>query len=108
NSCKQFRRLPAAFTRTPSLISRMPIYECDQWREQYFTAVECPPYVHIPTDDSMAYALNPRHRWIYNKLIVARAQGIECGSQEVAPRHYPVFSKPVTNLKGMGVGKIGR
>ena len=40
----------------------MPIYECDPWREQYFAAVECPPDVHIPTDDIDAYRLNPRHR----------------------------------------------
>jgi hypothetical protein len=82
----------------------MPIYECDQWREQYFRSTECPSDVHIPTDDAMAFALNPRHRWIYDKLLVVRSQGIECALQRVAPTHYPVFSKPVTNLKGMGVG----
>jgi hypothetical protein len=82
----------------------MPIYECDPWREQYFSSTHCPFGVHIPTDDSMAYDLNPRHRWIYDKLTVARSQGIECAPQGIAPPHYPVFSKPVTNLKGMGVG----
>ena len=82
----------------------MPIHESDQWRQQYFASTECPADVHIPTDDSMAYALNPLHRWIYDKLRVARSQGIECGPAAAAPLHYPVFSKPVTNLKGMGVG----
>lgn len=82
----------------------MPIYESDPWREQYFAAIECPPDVHIPTDDAAAFEFNPDHRWIYDKLRVARSQGLECGPQGIAPTHYPVFSKPIVNLKGMGVG----
>ena len=82
----------------------MPIYESDPWRMQYFTAVDCPPDVHIPTDDTDAYKFNPRHRWIYDKLLVAKSQGLECGLHGAAPAHYPVFCKPVTNLKGMGAG----
>jgi hypothetical protein len=82
----------------------MPIYECDPWREQYFTAVDCPPDVHIPTDDVDAYKFNPQHRSIYNKLLVARSQGLECGTHETPPPRYPVFCKPITNLKGMGAG----
>lgn len=82
----------------------MPIYECDPWREQYFKDVPCPPDVHIPTDDVDAWRLFGAHRWIYDKLAVARSQGIECGRHDEPPRHYPVFCKPITNLKGMGVG----
>jgi hypothetical protein len=82
----------------------MPIYECDPWREQYFTEVCCPCDVHIPTDDIDGYKFNPRHRWIYNRLRVARSQGLECGLNNSPPPRYPVFCKPVTNLKGMGVG----
>jgi len=82
----------------------MPIYECDPWREQYFAAVECPPDVHIPTDDIDANRFNPRHRWTYNKVLIAQTQGLECGLHDLAPRAYPVFSKPIVNLKGMGVG----
>ncbi len=82
----------------------MPIYECDPWRLQYFAHVACPPDVHIPTDDGDAYKFNPRHRWIYNRLLVAQSQGIECGLHDSPPQRYPVFCKPVTNLKGMGVG----
>jgi hypothetical protein len=66
--------------------------------------VECPPDVHIPTDDIDAYRLHPRHRWIYNKLLIAQSQGLECAPHEMAPRSYPVFSKPIVNLKGMGIG----
>ena len=82
----------------------MPIYECDTWREQYFATVACPSDIHIPTDDIDANRFNPLHRWIYNKMLIARSQGIECGLHDVAPRHYPVFSKPIINLKGMGIG----
>jgi hypothetical protein len=82
----------------------MPIYECDPWREQYFLNVHCPSDVHIPTDDMDGYKFNPRHRWIYDKLAVARSQGLECGLPDTPPTHYPVFCKPVINLKGMGLG----
>jgi hypothetical protein len=82
----------------------MPIYECDPWREQYFTEVCCPSDVHIPTDDVDGYKFNPRHRWIYDRLRVAQSQALECGLEDSPPPRYPVFCKPVTNLKGMGVG----
>jgi len=82
----------------------MPIYECDPWRLQYFAHVSCPPDVHIPTDDGDAYKFNPGHRWIYDKLLVARSQGLQCGPHDSPPPRYPVFCKPITNLKGMGAG----
>jgi hypothetical protein len=82
----------------------MPIYECDPWRLQYFTEVDCPADVRIPTDDTDAYKFNPRHRWIYDKLRVAQSQGLDCGLYGSPPARYPVFCKPVTNLKGMGAG----
>ncbi len=82
----------------------MPIYECDPWREQYFVNVSCPDDVHIPTDDVDAYRFNSRYRWVYNKLMVAKTQSLECGLPDEMPLRYPVFSKPVVNLKGMGIG----
>jgi hypothetical protein len=82
----------------------MPIYECDPWREQYFASVECPPDVHIPTDDIDAHRFHPRHHWIYDKLLIARSQGLDCGPHDRAPPSFPVFSKPIVNLKGMGIG----
>ncbi len=82
----------------------MPIHECDPWREQYFEGVCCPEDLDIPTDDALAYKLEPSHRWLYNKLLVARSQGLECGVPSRPPTAYPVFSKPITNLEGMGVG----
>ncbi len=82
----------------------MPIYEADPWRRQYFEAIECPADVHIPTDDPDAYARNPRHRWVYNKLLVAESQGLACAPHGLEPAVYPVFSKPIINLRGMGMG----
>jgi len=82
----------------------MPIVEHDPWRMQYFEGVACPEGIVIPTDDGDAYRLYPRHRWVYNKLTVAESQGLECGLHGIEPSAYPVFSKPVYNLLGMGAG----
>lgn len=82
----------------------MPIVERDPWRLQYFEGVECPDDVFIPTEDSDAYRLYPAQRWIYNKLAVAESQGMECGLHGMDPPRYPVFSKPIYNMRGMGSG----
>ena len=82
----------------------MPIVERDPWRAQYFTDVACPDDVVIPTDDEEAYRLHPVHRRIYNKLFVCETQGLEHGPHGIPPTSYPVFSKPIYNLRGMGVG----
>src|ERR1700729_2544326 len=82
----------------------MPICEADPWRMQYFKDVACPPGVRIPTEDFDSYEWNPAHHWVYNKLLVAESQGISCAPHGVTPRSYPVFSKPIINLRGMGAG----
>ena len=80
----------------------MPIIEKDPWREQYFKDVYCPDDVIIPTDDELAYELYPGHRWIYNKLLICESQGLENGPHGIVPSRFPVFSKPIYNLRGMG------
>jgi hypothetical protein len=82
----------------------MPIYEEDPWRWQYFRGVACPANVHIPTDDPDAYRRHPDYRWVYNKLSLAESQGLACAPHGVEPPSYPVFSKPIINLRGMGYG----
>ena len=82
----------------------MPILECDPWREQYFERVPCPPEVIVPTDDPESWRLFPAHRWVFNKLAICATQGLEHGPHGVPPTRYPVFSKPIYNLKGMGIG----
>jgi hypothetical protein len=82
----------------------MPICERDPWRDQYFENIPCPDNVLIPTDDFDAWPWYPKHNWIYDKLRIAQSQGFTSGPHGVMPASFPVFSKPITNLKGMGVG----
>lgn len=82
----------------------MPIVERDPWRLQYFSQVPCSADVVVPTDDGDAWQLFPRHRWVYDKLQVAASQELACGPHGVPPTAYPVFSKPLMNLRGMGIG----
>jgi hypothetical protein len=80
----------------------MPICEVDPWRFQYFTHVTTA--ANIPTEDSDAWLWNPAHRWVYDKLAVALSQNLEAGPHGTPPPRFPVFSKPIINLRGMGVG----
>lgn len=82
----------------------MPICEIDPWRMQYFEHVACPADVLISTEDSDSWTWYPHHRWVYDKVAVALSQGLAAAPHGVEPPAFPVFSKPITNLKGMGVG----
>jgi hypothetical protein len=80
----------------------MPICEADPWRLQYFAHVDTA--ANIPTEDSDAWQWYPAYRFVYDKLALALSQNLAAGPHGVPPPHYPVFSKPIVNLKGMGVG----
>ena len=82
----------------------MPICEADPWRMQYFAGHACPGDVRIPTEDADAWEWYPTQRWLYDKLAVAASQGIPAAPHGVMPPLFPVFSKPITNLRGMGTG----
>ncbi len=82
----------------------MPIREPDPWRWQFFADVPCPEHVRIPTKDPDAWEWYPAQRWIYDKLAVALSQGLEAAPHGVMPPFFPVFSKPIMNLRGMGTG----
>lgn len=82
----------------------MAIVERDPWRMQYFEDVDCPEDVFVPTDDPDCYVLYPEHRHVYNKLFICATQGIEHAPHGIEPRRFPVFSKPIYNLRGMGTG----
>jgi len=58
----------------------------------------------IPIEDSEAWTWNPRHRWVYDRIAVALSQGLAAGPHGTRPPSFPVFSKPIVNLWGMGVG----
>jgi hypothetical protein len=81
----------------------MPICEADPWRLQYFEHVVCPAAVNIPTEDCDAWLWYPAHRWVYDKIAIAHSQGLDAAPHGVDPPQFPVFSKPITNLRGMGV-----
>ncbi len=82
----------------------MPICEADPWRLQYFETVPCPPDVRISTEDADSWEWYPAYRWIYDKLAVALSQGLQAAPHGVMPPAFPVFSKPLMNLRGMGTG----
>ncbi len=82
----------------------MPYLGVDPWRWQYFKDVPCPSSVIVPIDDPTAWRLYPRHAWVYDKLAICRTQGLAFGPHGTEPDRYPVFSKPIYNLRGMGIG----
>jgi hypothetical protein len=81
----------------------MPICERDPWRFQFFEGVACPVDVNVPTDDIDCYEWFPQFKWVYEKLNIARSQGLPCGLREDIPSTFPVFAKPNINLRGMGL-----
>ncbi len=82
----------------------MAVCEADPWRRQYFDGIPCPAGVNIPTEDADAYRWFPAHRWVYDKIAIAESQGLPTGPHGMTPSSYPVFSKPIINLRGMGTG----
>jgi hypothetical protein len=84
----------------------MPILQTDPWRTQFFRHIPCPDDVTIPTKDWEAWTLFPAHRWIYDKLAVAMSQGLDAAPHGVIPPRFPVFSKPMMNLRSMGAGSL--
>ena len=84
----------------------MPIVERDPWRMQYFENVPCPTELFIPTEDGDSYELYPKHRWVYNKLMIAETQNLPHAPHGLHPASFPVFSKPIYNMRGMGTGSM--
>jgi hypothetical protein len=82
----------------------LPFLGVDSWRWQYFENQPCPENLVIPIDDATAWQLFPDHRWVYNKLSICESQGVAHGPHGTEPPRFPVFSKPIFNMKGMGIG----
>ncbi len=80
----------------------MPVCELDPWRLQYFAHVKTA--ADIPTEDSDAWQWYPAQRWVYDKLAIALSQNLDAGPHGTTPPRFPVFSKPIVNLRGMGAG----
>lgn len=62
------------------------------------------PGANIPKDDIAAWQQKPWTRPWFNKLHVAEAQGVECGPHGLYPTKFPVISRPIYNMDGMGAG----
>lgn len=56
------------------------------------------------TEDSEAWQNNPKHRWVYDRLLVASTQAYACGPLGVNIDKFPVVIKPITNIDGMSIG----
>jgi hypothetical protein len=82
----------------------MPIHLLEPWRQQYFRDIACPPDVNIPTDDGEAFSRNPQHQWVYDRLLIAQSQGLQCGPHDIRPTRFPVFCTAVTVLNGRESG----
>jgi hypothetical protein len=82
----------------------MPFPGVDPWRLQYFAGASCPEHVVVPVDDAAAWLAHPAQRWVYNKLRIAETQGLPHGPHGVEPLSFPIFSKPIYNMRGMGTG----
>ncbi|MBI3506120.1 MAG: hypothetical protein HY059_14875 [Proteobacteria bacterium] len=78
----------------------------DPWRLQYFASVPCPRGIDIPVDEASAWRIHPEFRRVHNKLWICASQGLPHGPHGVAPAAYPVFSKPIYNMRGMGAGSF--
>src|SRR5258708_26727743 len=83
-----------------ALKSRMPIHVREPWREQYLRDITSLTDVNIPTHDREAFNRNPRHRCIYDRLLIAQSQGLPCGAHDVRPTRFPVFCTAVANFDG--------
>lgn len=76
----------------------------DVWRRQYFAEIPCPAGLDIPVDEVSAWAMFPAYRHVHNKLWICESQGVPHGPHGVEPHGFPIFSKPIFNLRGMGIG----
>ncbi|MBI1245123.1 MAG: hypothetical protein GC202_08965 [Alphaproteobacteria bacterium] len=76
----------------------------DPWRRQYFAPVPCPRGIDIPVDEASAWRVHPEFRHVHNKLWICQSQGLAHGPHGVTPPSFPVFSKPIYNMRGMGTG----
>lgn len=74
------------------------------WRADYFKDILIPSGTVIPLDDPEAYRLFPEYSWLYNKLMICEMQDFACGPDGINPEFFPVFVKPIYNLRGFGAG----
>lgn len=77
------------------------------WQSQFFDKFNNQKTaLTIPLSDSDAYRFYPNHSWVYNKLSLMEKLNYICAPHGIYPskNDFPVISKPITNLTGMGAG----
>ena len=81
----------------------MPFLGVDSWRWQYFRHSEsCPDNVIVPIDDATAWELHPSTAGSTTSCAICETQGLPSGPHGTSPPQFPVFSKPIYNMRGMG------
>lgn len=58
----------------------------------------------IKTDEQAWRIVKPEHRWVFNKLEVAKRLGYKCDPSGFEPTVKDYVVRPVMNLEGMGIG----
>jgi len=71
--------------------------------KKIYDILKCKNY-DIPLNDLDAWSFYPNHNWVYNRLELAKYQGIKCAPMPIQPKDniYPIIIKPIINLYGMG------
>ncbi len=63
----------------------------------------CDTSTLIPINDVEAWVYYREYRWVYNKLELCHLQEIIHAPMPIEPPHFPIISKPIINLYGMGL-----
>jgi len=81
----------------------MPFLTPDDWDYIFYNQVKKPKKI-IPVDDATVWKYFPNLRWTMNKMFLCEIQKIKYSPHGVIPSFWPVFSKPIMNIWGMGIG----
>lgn len=84
----------------------MPFLFSEPYMAPFFGGAACPDDIRIPVADVTAWSMFPAHNHVYNKVWLCGTQSIAHAPLPVAPPHFPVFVKPITNLLGMSIGSF--
>jgi len=60
--------------------------------------------IFYPKNDIDAYVMYPKYSDVYNKLNISKFQNVLSNPFPILPIKYPIISKPIINLNGMGLG----
>lgn len=62
--------------------------------------------MNYPINDFEAYKYYSKYNFLYNKKFICEFQNLNYGNLDTYPKKYPIISKPIINLKGMGYNAI--